>query len=355
MFKKILTALKGNQVKIKRMSVFDEIQSDILGSTDLSVILRKAKVLAFKLKNKEFKDWVENELNGYNDNDSLPEYRKVSTVANGNFINTSWHSKGVPIPLHNIPSEFHHHFNEIRLFQGVKELESLIDTIDKSNEDSLQSPVPAELLPLLSETIYQYMHCIGAWRVLTKAHITQIIETTRNALLNFILELSDRYPEIKSDSYSGEQIPNEQIQQVFNYYILGGKHQIVGSSNSINQGDNMTVFDQRDQKVNTQYNAAGDINFNSAQNSNEFVAELQKLKDEFLRVAQEEAIDAEIVTDAEYQLTKAIQQAEKPEPNKLTILSHLENAKQLVDGVETGVKIATYLTTAIEIAKAIFG
>lgn len=337
------------------MSVFDDIQNDILGSAELSVILRKAKVLAFKLKNQEFKDWVENELNGYNNSDLVPEYRKISTIAQGNFINMRWQSTGVPIPLHNIPSEYHHYFNEITLFQGVKELESLIETIDKSDEDSLQSPIPAEFLPLLSETIYQYMHCVGAWRVLTKSHITQVIETTRNSLLNFILELSNMYPEIKSDSYSGEQIPNEQIRQVFNYYILGGKHQIVSSSNSTMQGDNMSVFDQRNQKVNTQYNVAGDINFNSATNSFEFVAELQKLKSEFLRVAQEEAIDAEIVTDVEYQLNKATQQAEKPKPDKGIVLKHLENAKQLVGGVETAIKIAGYLTTAIAIAKGIFG
>ena len=60
------------------------------------------------------------------------------------------------------------------------------------------------------------------------------------------------------------------------------------------QGDNMSDFDQRNQKVNTQYIAAGDINFNSVQNSSDFVAELQKLKSEFSRFAEEEAIDAEI-------------------------------------------------------------
>ena len=115
------------------------------------------------------------------------------------------------------------------------------------------------------------------------------------------------------------------------------------------------VFDQRNQKLNTQYNAAGDINFNSVQNSSEFVAELQKLKSEFLRVAQEEAIDAEIVTDVEYQLTKATQHAEKPEPDKGIVLKHLENAKQLVGGIQTAIKIAGYLTSAIAIAKGIFG
>lgn len=337
------------------MSLFNEIQHDILSNIELSIILRKAKVLSYRLKNKDFKDWIENELNGYKEVDLLPEYRKIFTVTNGNFANSFRVLKNVPIPLQNIPKEYHKFFSEIDLNQGIKELESLIDTVDRSDDDCLKSPIPANFLSLLSETIYQHMTCIDAWRILPKSFIAQIIETTRNSLLNFILELSDRYPEIKSDSYSGEKIPNEQIRQVFNYYVLGGKHQIVSSSNSIIQGDNMSIFDQRDQKVSTQYNAAGNINFNSVQNSGEFVAELKKLKSEFLRVAKEEAIDAEIVTDVEYQLTKATQQAEKSEPDKGMVLTYLENAKQLVDGVETAIKVGTALTAAIEIARTIFG
>ena len=117
----------------------------------------------------------------------------------------------------------------------------------------------------------------------------------------------------------------------------------------------MSVFDQRGQNVNTQHNALGDINFNSVQNSSDFVTELRTLKDEFSKVAQEEAIDAEIVTDTEYQLTKAIQQAEKLEPNKESILTHLENAKKLVDSVDTAIKVGGWLTAAIELAHKIFG
>jgi AbiTii len=339
----------------KSVSHFEQIQSDILGNEDLSIILRKAKVLAYKLKNQEFKDWIENELNGYTDDDLLPECRKIFTIAQGDFLNRRWHYKSVEIPLHNIPEDLHHFFNEINVTDGVKGLESLLETIKKSKNDFLKISIPAEFTILLSNIIFDNLNCVGAWRVLTKGNINQILETTRNNLLNFILELTDKYPELKSDTALTQQIPDEQIKQVFNYYILGGKHQIIGSSNHTTQGDNMSVFDQRGQNVQTQYNAAGDINFSSIQNSTEFVAELIKLKNEFSKVAQEEAIDAEIVTDTEYQLTKAIQQAEKPEPNKEKIIGHLETAKQIVDGVETLAKIGTGLYGAIEIVKVILG
>jgi hypothetical protein len=51
--------------------LIQSIQQDIL-STNVSLtnILLKAKVLAYQLKNDEFKQWVKNELDGYDSIDS---------------------------------------------------------------------------------------------------------------------------------------------------------------------------------------------------------------------------------------------------------------------------------------------
>ncbi len=336
------------------MSLFDEIQNELIGEADLSIILRKAKVLAYKLENKEFKDWVENELNGYPNKDLLPKYRKLKTIALGDFWNGVWQVKNHVIPLANISKEYRFAFSEIYVFQGIKELEAMIESIKDNNDDSLMMSIPSEFFSILHYQVFDNLQCLRAWRVLNKSQITQIIETTRDGLLSFILELADKYPQIKSDSNFGSQIPNEQISQVFNYFILGGSHSIVSSSNSTVQGDNMSVFDQRNQQVNTQYNAAGDINFSSVQNSVDFVNELKKLKVELARMAEEEIVDGEIVTDADYQLTKAIQLAEKDQPNKTSILEHLNNAKSYLEGVATLAKVAIAVGSAIAAASTLF-
>lgn len=214
--------------------------------------------------------------------------------------------------------------------------------------------IPSEFFSILHYKVFDNLQCLGAWRVLNRSQITQIIETTRNGLLSFILELADKYPQIKSDSDFRNQIPNEQIRQVFNYFILAGSHSIVGSSNSTVQGDNMSVFDQRNQQVNTQYNAAGDINFNNVQNPVDFANELKKLKVELARISEDYAIDGEIVTDADYQLTKTIQQAEKEQPSKTSILEHLNNAKGFLEGVAALAKVATAIGSAIAVASTLF-
>ncbi len=47
------------------MSLIGDIKTGILGASPISSVLRKAKVLAYQLKNQDFKEWVDFELNGY--------------------------------------------------------------------------------------------------------------------------------------------------------------------------------------------------------------------------------------------------------------------------------------------------
>jgi hypothetical protein len=116
----------------------------------------------------------------------------------------------------------------------------------------------------------------------------------------------------------------------------------------------MTVFDQRGQHVNYQYNAAGNINFEAVQNSVDFISELNKLKGEFSKAVAGNALDAETATDVEYQVTKAIQQASKPNPEKKSILDYLGNAKALVESISATSGLVSGIVKAIELAQKIF-
>jgi hypothetical protein len=116
----------------------------------------------------------------------------------------------------------------------------------------------------------------------------------------------------------------------------------------------MSVFDQRSQKVNYQYNAAGDINFAKVQNQADLVNELEKLNSEIKKAGDAQVIDAEIVTDAQYQIQKAVDQSKKPAPNKNAIVEHLIQAKDfLINIVEAG-GIVTAIVKAIELVQQLF-
>jgi hypothetical protein len=113
-------------------------------------------------------------------------------------------------------------------------------------------------------------------------------------------------------------------------------------------------FDQRGQQVGYQYNAEGDINFNTAQSSGDLVAALEKLQREFLKAKQAGIIDGEVTTDVEYHITKAVQLSKKADPEKKTIIDHLNTAKAIIGDITLASALTTALVDAIESVRRLF-
>jgi hypothetical protein len=110
----------------------------------------------------------------------------------------------------------------------------------------------------------------------------------------------------------------------------------------------MTTFDQRGQKVTYQYNAAGDINFGSVSTSAETIGELKKLLDEVLKAVESGIIDKESGIDVEAKMKKAIVQAEKPNPDKKSILNNIDGAKRIIESMASAVGLVSGFIQAAE-------
>lgn len=113
----------------------------------------------------------------------------------------------------------------------------------------------------------------------------------------------------------------------------------------------MSIFDQRGQRVGQQYNAAGDINLGTVHNVKDLATELEKLKIELSKAVAEQVVDSKVATNTAHHLTKAIQQAEKSEPDKKTILDHINKAKVLIEGITAAAGMVTTLAQASELVR----
>lgn len=116
----------------------------------------------------------------------------------------------------------------------------------------------------------------------------------------------------------------------------------------------MTVFDQRGQKVTYQFNSAGDINFNTAKDKTQLIAELNKFKDEIKKAIEAKAIEEDIALDVEYKIAKATQQVQKAEPDKKNILDYLQEAKAIIENVTAASGMVIALTQAIQVVQRLF-
>jgi len=113
-------------------------------------------------------------------------------------------------------------------------------------------------------------------------------------------------------------------------------------------------FDMRGQRVTNQYNAGRDINFGAVQTSEDLITAFEQLNEQFNQAKEAGVLNEEMATDAQYQITKAAQQAEKPDPDKKTIIDYLTTAKTLIEGVTAASGLVTALAAAIQIVQKLF-
>lgn len=317
------------------MDILEQIQNDLLNeSLATTNVLRKAKVLSYQLNSTELSEWITNELSGYKSVDNLPDYRILNTTCIGTWTNGYWQMTNQGVPFHKIDDEELKKFlTTYMVFDGLKTVEQL------ANSDDLHFQVPNSLIRwvnnFVSEGGYSFLTLNYA---INLHHFSQILDTVKNRLLDFVLELSEKWS-IKDSPPSGDT-----LSKMFNIIIFNP-----------NQGGNvMTVFDQRGQNVKYQYNAGGDINFSNINSRADLTAELGKLKIELKKAIEGKAIDDETGTDVEYKLTKAIQESQKPNADKKKILENINYAKELLSGISASVGLVTAFVNAAELVQKLF-
>ena len=117
----------------------------------------------------------------------------------------------------------------------------------------------------------------------------------------------------------------------------------------------MSQFDMRGQQVaGNQYVAGQDMNFGAVQSKADLIGELEKLKDEFAKAADQGILPEEAATDAQYQVTKALQQARKPDADKKTITDHLNAIKAIIGNIAAASTIIVSVGQAIELVQKLF-
>jgi len=122
-----------------------------------------------------------------------------------------------------------------------------------------------------------------------------------------------------------------------------GANVVSGSGHQFSPGS--SIFDQRGQQVNYQYNAAGNINFGAVQNLADFISQLDLLKQEITRAHQEQLINELTESKTKTQILEALDEAKKTKPNKTSLLSYLEQAKDCLKG---GVEVSGIIEAIIK-------
>ncbi len=237
------------------MSLLREIQHDAIDANiDISVVLRKCKVLAARLGNEEFKLWVEHELNGYKSKEDLPEYRILKVESHGSFLGIAWKANDLPIAPSSISEEYQDIVTTAYLMDPISYYQWLIRGKENAS-DVLSQPWPADLIRLVGSKIYEDMNCLNAWKVISRSTIAALLDTVRNLILSFVLEIEAEAPDAGEAPPNVKPIDDKRVTQVFNTLIQGDVASLVAGSQTITQNIEITVV-QNDLESLKQYLAS---------------------------------------------------------------------------------------------------
>ncbi len=136
---------------------------------------------------------------------------------------------------------------------------------------------------------------------------------------------------------------NFELNKFENFILMTNKHR------KIETGKHDT-FNQQGQTVQNQY-IAETINFGQATTPDTYLKLLRALQAELDKVIQSNELENDKAIDVEYHLKKAVDYAEKPDPDKKSIIEHLTSAKDFVSNVGG---LALALNGAIAAVGALF-
>lgn len=226
------------------MSLLRDIQDAAIDSNvSLATLLRKCKVLAARLGNDVFKQWVENELSGYKGQSGLPEYRSFSVGSKGHFVGAFGRAlKNADMLMYQIPDEYRVHLEVWHMCDSVAALEALVKD---SDGDTAMVPWPSQAAVTLGSEMYSGLQCLQAWKVIPINKVVGILDIIRTKVLNFALEIETENPDVGEAPVNSNPVSQDKVQQVFNTYITGNVQNVATGSHQFSQ--NATYNESNDE------------------------------------------------------------------------------------------------------------
>ncbi|HLO51582.1 MAG TPA: hypothetical protein VK211_24425, partial [Kamptonema sp.] len=228
------------------MSLLRQIQDNSC-NPDFQVadLLRQCKILAARLDYKPLKIWVENELNGYPDNESVPEYRIIKRVLlQGSFENGFRVYRNIPFRLNTKDKKKTNTIlNTIYFIQGVSNLKSLVETNKSANTDKLSIPLSLDIasnLGMFVENLSPDYICISAAQVINVSSVVNMLDTIKTKILDFTLEIEAENSSAGDAKIGEKPVPEETLDKIFS--ITLNYH--TGDNISYN-GDRFTATNQK--------------------------------------------------------------------------------------------------------------
>jgi hypothetical protein len=175
-------------------SIILEIQADAMNeNVSIQSLLRKAYVVTNKLGIEASKQWIQSEMNGYDDEDDVPQYRQIKGALRGFNPVNGW----IPVQIQNDEIEDLLSVHNFR--HSIGEIEEVL----KKFSDGFSFNFTGQKLVLIQGMMncrYQFaLHFSGT-------SLFPVVDSVRNAILEWSLELEKEGILGEGLSFSKEEV-----------------------------------------------------------------------------------------------------------------------------------------------------
>jgi hypothetical protein len=181
---------------------------------------------------------VEKELNGFDRDDVIPEYRKAMLHSKGNFSGPmgAWIPKR-PLPL-GVLEKKHQQLLVSSLAAPIASYETLAAAArsDKGGEAVINWP--PDLIAHYQAKFIQGYALSQAWQEVPTSLIVDVCEQVRNRVLRFVLEIREELGHVEDKVTA---VPPEKVEAAVINYIYGGVNVFGGTVKDFQQIENITV------------------------------------------------------------------------------------------------------------------
>ena len=180
------------------MELLDNIQQAAIDeNVNLTSLLMKCKLLAHRLDNQEFKNWIICELEGYNGDIVVPDYRVFPAQLVAHVIMPYKSISNLPIPKDAVPENLHDFMYIHKYTDSIASIENMLN--NNNNNEALYASL-GEIAYNFGKLIRIQGECLDLRKKITYSQLSAICTVVRGRVLDFTVAIQKEFPDI-NDKY----------------------------------------------------------------------------------------------------------------------------------------------------------
>lgn len=210
----------------------DIIREATTSEGDVPRMLRLCLVLGKRLNHQPLTQWVQQELEGYPRDASLPLYRKFGCRNRARFENDAGGATH-DVPISALPESLQPHYATALLHESIGELVHLLSKSD--GKGSLEIPWPPELTYKFVAKLSPNARQVRAWREISPAELAGMLDQVKTRVLSFALDIEREDVNAGNVPGTDQQLKEERVTQIFNTNFTGNVQNVANGSQHFTQ------------------------------------------------------------------------------------------------------------------------